>query len=241
MIVRLYVKEKITNTGQVLTLDEKQSHYLGNVLRFANRDTFYAFDGCGGEYKAEFFKLSPQKAQAVIKEKVHEFVSSPDIWLLFAPLKKNNTDMVVQKATELGVSCIIPVITAYTNSGKVRTERFIAQSIEASEQCRRQDVPKINQECRLMELLQRWQPDRTLFFLNEHGKGKPILTAMRDSGNKAAVLVGPEGGFSAEEENLLLSYSFVRPVFLGKRILRAETAAVAALACWQAISGDWRG
>lgn len=240
MIIRLYTREKICGAGQILPLEEKQCHYLSNVLRLSAGGIFYLFDGCSGEYKAEYQSAPHNKGMALVREKCRDFEASPDILLVFAPLKKDNTDMVIQKATELGVSGIMPVVTEYTNSGKIRTERFEAQSIEAAEQCRRLDVPRIYPAQKLPELLQNWKDDRTLFFLNERGTGGNILREMSSGGGKAAVLTGPEGGFSAEEEKMILSFPFVRPLFLGKRILRAETAAVAALSCWQAACGDWR-
>lgn len=240
MIIRLYTGEKIHGAGQILPLEEKQCHYLGNVLRLSAGESFYLFDGCSGEYKAEYQPESHKKGAAVIKEKCRDFEASPDILLLFAPLKKDNTDMVIQKATELGVCGIMPVVTEYTNSGKIRTERFEAQAVEAAEQCRRLDVPRIYPAQKLPEVLKNWEDDRTLFFLNERGTGGDILPVLSAGGRKAAVLIGPEGGFSADEEKLILSFPFVRPLFLGKRILRAETAAVAALSCWQAACGDWR-
>lgn len=238
MLVRLYIKSGLEKVGQVLRFEEKQSHYLANVLRMRIGDVLYVFDGKSGEYAAKITEINKHGVSAVLLEKTYEMQVSPDVWLLFAPLKKDKTDMVIQKATELGVTQIIPVQTTYTNAEKVRTERFEMQAIEAAEQCRRLDVPKIADCLSLNKILENWNPERTLFFLDERGGGQKIYEAMANS-NKAAVLVGPEGGFSKEEAEKLRRLSFVKSVSLGKRILRAETAAIAALACWQAISGDW--
>ena len=145
----------------------------------------------------------------------------------------------VQKATELGVSKIIPVITKRTNAEKVRTERFVAQSIEASEQCRRTDVPQISEPKKLEDVLRSWPDDRTLFFLNESGSGENILQKMQSHKGKAAILIGPEGGFDEDEIKKVLENSKTCDIYLNNRILRAETAVIAALSCWQAVNGDW--
>lgn len=238
MLVRLYIKDKLKEIGQVICPDEKQSHYLANVLRMRAGDDFFVFDGCSGEYKAKISELNKRTITAVLTEKTREIQYSQDIWLLFAPLKKDKTDIVIQKAAELGAARIIPVQTAYTNAEKVRTERFELQAIEAAEQCRRLDIPKIAEYRSLSKILENWDDSRTLFFLDERGGGQKIYEAMANSA-KAAVLIGPEGGFSPEEAEKLHSLPFVKSISLGKRILRAETAAIAAISCWQAISGDW--
>lgn len=237
MIVRLFFNNRL-EAGQIICLDEKQSHYLGNVLRLRTGDVFYVFDGQTGEYEAQITEFAKHGATAVIGSKTKEMSLSPDIWLLFAPLKKDKTDMVIQKATELGVRKIIPVRTAFTNAEKVRIERFTAQAVEAAEQCRRLDVPVIEDVQLLPELLKNWDVSRTLLFLDEKGRGRKIIDALSGQ-NKAAVLIGPEGGFRSDEAQMLEELPFVKSVSLGQRILRAETAAVAALACWQAVNGDW--
>lgn len=238
MLVRLYIKDKLEKKGQIIFLDEKQSHYLVNVLRLRVGDEFFVFDGSSGEYKAEITDLNKRAVTALLTEKVCEMQKSPDIWLLFAPLKKDKTDIVVQKATELGVRKIIPVQTAYTNAEKVRTERFELQAAEAAEQCRRLDIPDISAALSLDKALENWDNERTLFFLDERGLGKKVRETMLNS-PKAAVLVGPEGGFSLAEAEKLRKLPFVKSISLGSRILRAETAVIAALSCWQSINGDW--
>ncbi len=238
MIVRMFFNIDLCNQ-KLIRADEKQCNYLFNVLRLKVGDVIYVFNGKSGEYEAEISELSRKKGLLKIGRKIKDFKPSPDVWLLFAPLKKDNTDMVIQKATELGVRKIIPVITARTNSEKVRTERFIAQSIEASEQCRRLDVPEIAAPELIENLLKNWPDDRTLFFLNESGSGSNILQKMRSNSGKAAILIGPEGGFNEDEIKKVLENQKVCDIYLGERILRAETAAIAALSCWQAVNGDW--
>lgn len=238
MLVRLYIKDKLEKKRQIICLDEKQSHYLVNVLRLRVGDEFFVFDGSSGEYKAEITDLNKRAVTALLTEKVCEMQKSPDIWLLFAPLKKDKTDIVIQKATELGVRKIIPVQTAYTNAEKVRTERFELQAAEAAEQCRRLDIPDISAALSLDKALENWDNERTLFFLDERGLGKKVRETMLNS-PKAAILVGPEGGFSLAEAEKLRKLPFVKSISLGSRILRAETAVIAALSCWQSINGDW--
>ena len=238
MIVRLYYKEKLDEIGQIIELDEKQSHYLNNVLRLDIGSTFFVFDGLSGEYEAEIVGTKKKGVTVKLLKKTREIGKMPDIWLLFAPLKKDKTDMVIQKATELGVSRIVPVQTVYTNSEKVRLERLEIQAIEAAEQCRRVEIPQLAQVVTLDKILENWDSQRILFFLDEKGSGKNIAEVMKNS-PKAAIIVGPEGGFSSEEAKKLQTYSFVRSISLGQRILRAETAAIASLSCWQAINGDW--
>ena len=239
MIIRLFCLENIKENQQLL-LDEKQSNYLCNVLRLSNDDRINVFDGKNGEFIAKIINANKKKCLLYVMNKEKDFEPSPDIWLLFAPLKKDCTDIVIQKSTELGVSKIIPVITEYTNSDKIRKDRFISQSIEASEQCRRLDVPDIDNAQLLFDVLDKWDAKRVLFFLNEKGNGNDVISVLNNNLGKAAILIGPEGGFSDVEVKKIKEYPFVRDIFLGKRILRAETAAIAALSCWQALNGDWR-
>ena len=238
MLIRLFVKSLLSET-KAITLDEKQYNYVANVLRMNLNDSLNVFDGKSGEYLAEIAEITKKKCSLRIIKKIKEFVPSPDVWLLFAPLKKDNTDMVIQKATELGVRKIIPVITKYTNAEKVRLERYVSQSIEAAEQCRRTDIPLICEPQKLEEILDNWPLDRTLFFLNEKGSGENILQKMRAHSGNAAILTGPEGGFNEDEIKKVLENPKSCDIFLGNRILRAETAAISALACWQAVNGDW--
>ena len=236
---RLYIKDELKIEKETF-LNEQQTHYLKNVVKYGTNDTLTCFDNKNGEFICEVIKLD--KKTGIIKpiEKIKEYTLSPDIWLLFAPLKKENTDFVIEKATELGCRKIIPVITQYTNTTHIKTERYIAQSIEAAEQCRRTDLPEISFSQSLSDVLAVWDKKRTLFFMDETLQSEPFLEQLnKNKTDKAAVLIGPEGGFSAKELETLRKASFAKGATLGSRILRAETAAIAALSCWQLIAGDW--
>lgn len=226
--------------GTEAVLPENPSHYLCTVMRLEAGDNLAIFNGHDGEYECTLVK--PHKKNAVIRinRQSRPFSAAPDLWLLFAPLKKDCTDFVLQKAVELGVAKIVPVLTANTVAGTVRLDRYQAQVIEAAEQCRRVDLPEVSAPCRLADLLSAWEPGRRLFLMDETGQGMPAAAAFEvEAGRPVAILVGPEGGFSPEEIARLYTLPFVRGVSLGPRILRAETAAAAALAVWQAVAGDW--
>ncbi len=237
---RLFINENLT-LGGVYTLAPAQAHYLLNVLRLNLHDEVKVFDGKNGEFLAQISAAGKKETQITIREKIREMSFSPDVWLLFAPVKKDKTDLIIAGATELGVSKILPTITRRTICERVKTERFQAQVIEAAEQCRRLDVPEVRPAETLENVLKNWPKDRTLFFMDETGNGQNVLkTFAADKNSASALLVGPEGGFAEEELNLLRKLDFAKAVSLGKRILRAETAALAALACWQACRGDWK-
>ena len=237
---RIYIGQELS-LGNDITLDESQSHYLCNVLRLPVNACISAFDSMTGEYLCEIIHSHKKSCVIKVLEKVKDFYKSPDLWLLFAPIKKDNTDFVIQKSTELGVSKIIPVITSRTISSHVKDERLKAQAIEASEQSRRQDVPDVAPAISLENLLVNWDKNRVLYFLDEKLSGRDIATVFNENvlSKSVALLVGPEGGFSPEEAELLNSLPFTKTVSMGRRILRAETAAVASLAVWQSICGDW--
>ncbi len=240
--IRLFVDFPL-EVGKVLPLSDAQSHYLIHVMKLKINDNVLVFDGQNGEFLAFVTQISKKEVILSVLEKTRAFCSCPDIWLLFAPLKKDQTDFVVQKATELGVARIMPVITQFSITEKAKTERFKAQAIEACEQCRRLDVPTICEPIQLLKLLDNWDKGRTLFFLDETRQAQSVSQvfswAKEQNIHHAALLVGPEGGFSAEELDMLRALKFAKGVALGPRILRAETAAAAALACWQAMCGDW--
>ena len=236
---RIYVNEKL-ELNKTITLDEDQTHYLKNVVKYTTNDTLLCFDNQTGEYLCQITDLAKKKTTIQVTEKVKDLHLCPDIWLLFAPLKKDKTDFVIEKATELGCRKIIPTITKYTITSNVKTSRYIAQSIEAAEQCRRTDIPEITDAINIKELLQNWDNQRTLFFMDETLESKNLLQTLKENPTeKSAILVGPEGGFSEDELSLLRSLPFCKGATLGPRILRAETAATSALSCWQLISGDW--
>ena len=230
--------------GFEIKLNDAQSHYLFHVMKAAAGDEILAFDNRSGEYLCSVSKISKKDAFLRVAEKTRPFEQVPDIMLLFAPVKKEQTDYIIQKATELGARALVPVITQRTVAGKVRLERFKSQAVEAAEQCRRVDLPEVFKPVPLKKLLSAWDKTRKLFYMDETGGGENIYKAFSaaaaEETTKAALLVGPEGGFGNDEFELLRQADFARSVSMGKRILRAETAAAAALACWQAIAGDWK-
>lgn len=236
--IRLFVDRSL-NEQQTVPLSEAQSHYLINVMRCRQGDCLCCFDGQSGEYQASIAVADKKNTVLNLLTKTRELPPEPDIWLLFAPLKKDKTDFVIAKAVELGAAKIVPVITARTNAERIKIERYQAQAIEAAEQCGRLSVPTISEPLPLKKLLQEWDPQRILFFMDEHRQGssaKQIFSLHQNE--KSAILIGPEGGFAPDETASLNACAFVKNVSLGPRILRAETAAVAALAVWQALAGD---
>lgn len=227
-------------TGAVCRADEAQTHYLKNVMRLKKGDRFFAFDGQSGEYECVIDNIGKKELSFTVIKKAFEFEKCPDIWLLFAPLKKENTDMVIQKAVELGASKIIPVKTEYTQHASVKKERYRAQIIEAAEQSRRQDIPTLDDLTGFDDLIKNWNHERRLIYLNESGDGQTFAQLSDKLSAPAAVFIGPEGGFSQKELEILQKLSYSINISLPKRILRAETAAVSALSCWQAFAGDWK-
>ncbi len=237
---RLYTKEEL-KPNKTFLLNEEQTHYLKNVVKYSPKDTLLCFDNKRGEFLCDIVAFNKKTAEVIIKSQTKDFSPCPDIWLLFAPLKKDKTDFVIEKATELGVKKIIPTLTRYTITTNIKTERYIQQAIEASEQSRRTDIPEISSPATLDELLSKWDTTRTLFFMDETLESPSFLEQLQQTpSSPSAILIGPEGGFSTEELSILKSKSFAKGATLGPRILRAETAALSALSCWQMILGDWR-
>ncbi len=236
--VRLFVPEPY-EAGKLIRLDEKQSHYLAHVMRLRAGDAVAIFNGRDGEWLADIAVVEKKHVTLEAKARLKEQAASPDLWLCFAPIK-NKTELVVEKAVELGVSQIIAVFTHHTVVRSVNLEKLQAHATEAAEQCERLDVPSIETAKDLAHMLGAWPKDRTLLFADESGGGAPLKTLLPSlAPGKYAVLVGPEGGFSAEERHMLKVLPMVKGFSLGPRILRADTAAVAALACVQAWRGDW--
>lgn len=238
--IRIWIDQKISANVKI-TLSNGQSHYLNNVMRCAIGDVISCFNGSDGEYSATIVSIN--KNQTVIEPLIQDRkpYKEKDVWLIFAPLKKDRTDFVIEKAVELGATKIVPLISERTNSTHIKTERFVLQAIEASEQCGRLSVPEINPPCPLMHLLEKWDKNRLLYFMDERREGnfaKEVFAEFKDK--PCAILIGPEGGFSDKEAEVLNKQSFVKNIQLGPRILRAETAAIASLAVWQAIAGDWQ-
>lgn len=237
--IRLFAETPL-KIGEICVASEDQTHYLKNVMRLSLGDEVFLFDGVNGEFETQIIEMSKKTLSLKINKKVFNFEKSPDVWLLFANLKKENTDIVVQKAVELGVSKILPVQTEYTFNAKLKPERVKAQVIEAAEQCRRQDIPNVESLQNLQQILSNWDKNRTLVYLDETGSGESFSKTFSKMKPPVAFLIGPEGGFSSKELEMLKSLPYTLSVSLGKRILRAETACISALSCWQAMVGDWK-
>lgn len=236
--IRIFVDNRLKE-GLDVQIAEEASHYLCNVMRLKNGDKIICFNGTDGEFVAEIVNANKKQTTLKIIKLLRQPKPMPDIWLLFAPLKKDRTDFLIEKAVELGAARLVPVITDYAITDKIRADRIQAQIIEAAEQCERLDIPELAPAIKLETLLNNWDCRRKLYFMDERGQGRPCADAFEPQGS-AALLIGPEGGFSDKEADILYKSKFVKPVSLGPRILRAETAAAAALAVWQAVAGDWK-
>jgi 16S rRNA (uracil1498-N3)-methyltransferase len=236
--IRLFVPAPLI-AGQLVTLDQKQAHYLSNVMRLEVGDAIAVFNGSDGEWLAGIVATGKKDATLRLEQKLAAQTHTPDLWLAFAPVK-NKTDLIVEKATELGVSRILTVVTRHGVVKSINMEKLTAHAVEAAEQCGRHDVPEITTYDTLSNMLGTWSKDRILLYGDESGAGVPLKTLLPQlSKGKYAVLVGPEGGFAVEEHRMLKSMPSVKAFCMGPRILRADTAAVAALACVQAWLGDW--
>ncbi|MCC7321871.1 MAG: 16S rRNA (uracil(1498)-N(3))-methyltransferase [Rubellimicrobium sp.] len=239
--VRLYLDQPLAG-GQTLALDAEAANYLFAVMRLRPGAQVVVFNGRDGEWLTEVSAAGRRDGALAVRAQVRPQTTVPDLWLLFAPLKKARTDFVVEKAVELGVGRILPVVTDFTNAERMNRDRLQAHAREASEQCGALGVPQVAPLRPLFAVLSEWDAGRPLWFCDEALAGQgPAPAGDRPAGSCAgAVLVGPEGGFSAAERARLRALPFARPIALGPRILRAETAAVAALVLWQATCGDWR-
>lgn len=236
---RLFLPVELVEGTRIL-LDKKQANYLVNVLRLKDRDPVLVFNGRDGEWRAELDLAQKKKPALVTYEKTREQTPPANLHYLFAPLKHARLDYMVQKATEMGVGSLQPVITQHTQSARINMDRMGANIIEACEQCGILSVPNMKEPVKLSELVDKWNEETPLIFCDEREDGEhPLDTLSGVAASGAAVLIGPEGGFSSDERALLRSRKFVTPLALGPRILRADTAAVAALAVIQAKIGDW--
>jgi 16S rRNA (uracil1498-N3)-methyltransferase len=238
--VRLFVEHPLA-AGAPVTLTPEQGHYLRNVMRIDIGARVAMFNGRDGEWTGRLTDLGKRGGQATLERRLREQRPEPDLWLLFAPVKRQRIDTIVEKAAELGVSQLFPVFTRHTVMTRVNDGRLQAIATEAAEQCERLSVPPVHPPVSLEERLTGWPEGRRLVLLDEGGGGRPVAEALAEIGTgPAAVLVGPEGGFAKSELDALRRLSFACPVGLGPRILRADTAVIAALSCFQAICGDWR-
>ena len=232
---RLFVRTPL-DEGATVELDANQANYLGNVMRLGPGAELLVFDGRSGEWLARIADAGKKRMTLAVERRTREPETIPDIWLAFAPVKRAQTDWLVEKATELGVARLLPVMTQRTVAERVKLERLESIAIEAAEQCGRTRLPEIAEPLTLKQLLAA-REERLLYFADEAG-GEPLADAL-DPG-PALILTGPEGGFTDEERAAIRAAPSAVAVSLGPRILRAETAALAALAAFMAIAGDWR-
>ncbi|MEQ9519875.1 MAG: 16S rRNA (uracil(1498)-N(3))-methyltransferase [Parvibaculum sp.] len=248
--VRLYVEADL-GTGLGIVPSPEQCHYLLNVMRLKAGDSIRLFNGRDGEWQGELADVKKKTCLVALQTQTREQDSLPDIWLLFAPVKRARLDFMVQKAVEMGAARIMPVMTHRTNVGRVKEERLRANAIEAAEQCGLLSVPEISEPLHLSKLLDQWAdiaPDRRIVFCDEAAPQGGVLDTLNTlraegraegKGEPFAILIGPEGGFSPHEREQLLARADTVPLSLGPRIMRADTAAVAALAIIQLLLGDW--
>ncbi|MGQ0661745.1 16S rRNA (uracil(1498)-N(3))-methyltransferase [Sphingosinicella sp.] len=232
---RLYVPEPL-KAGTHIALSGGPANYLANVLRLRAGDQAKVFDDETGEWLATVAEAGRRSVMLAVGEHLRERERVPDLWLLFAPIKRGRIDWLVEKATELGVDRLIPVITARTVVDRLNLDRLRAHAIEAAEQCDRTALPRLDAPARLKTALESWYEGRALYFADEAG-GAPMIEVARPG--PAAILIGPEGGFTDEERALIRAHPAACAITLGPRILRADTAALAAISQWLAVAGDF--
>jgi 16S rRNA (uracil1498-N3)-methyltransferase len=237
--IRLYVDHPM-GQGQSVPVDQRQAHYLFTVMRMTVGDPVALFNSRDGEFLAEVAEAGKRRGVLVCRDQTKPLVQPPDLWLVFAPIKKARTDFIVEKAAEMGARRIMPVQTAFTNSERIRRDRLQAHAVEAAEQCGGTYVPEVVELTKLDRLLADWPDERQIMFCDETLAGSsPALTG-GVAASPWAILIGPEGGFSDAERSRLAAMPQAHAVSLGPRILRADTAAVAAMTLWQSALGDWR-
>ncbi len=236
--IRLYVEQPL-GQGQSVPLTREQAHYLFAVMRQPVGAQIALFNGRDGEWLAEVSEAGKRGGVLSCLQQTKPLQLPPDLWFLFAPIKKARTDFIVEKAAEMGAARILPVQTDYTNSERIRQDRLQAHAVEAAEQCGGTFVPEVADLQKLDRVLDIWPQDRQLMFCNEAEVGSALRLAAQEKGHPWAILIGPEGGFSDQERARLTALPFAHVVSLGPRILRADTAAVAALTMWQQALGDW--
>jgi 16S rRNA (uracil1498-N3)-methyltransferase len=236
--IRLYVDHPL-GAAQTVDLSRDQAHYLFGVMRLGPGAEVALFNGRDGEWRAEVAEAGKRGGTLTCTDRTAPLRLPPDLWLLFAPIKKARTDFIVEKAAELGAARICPVQTDFTNADRIRQDRLQAHAIEAAEQCGGTYVPEVTGLRRLSDTLADWPADRHLIFADEALAGAKQALAAAPVTDRTAILIGPEGGFSPPERARLTALPFVTPISLGPRVLRADTAAVAALTLWQAERGDW--
>jgi len=235
-LTRLFVRTPLMD-GVRVDLNAGQANYLGNVMRLGEGAELLVFDGSSGEWLARVTEASKKRMILSVERRTREAESVPDVWLAFAPVKRAQTDWLVEKATELGAARLIPVMTQRTVAERVKLERMESIAIEAAEQCGRTVLPEIAEPLSLTRLLAERDPARKLYFADEGGGDRVADTF---EVGPTMILTGPEGGFTDQERASVRAAANAVPISLGPRILRAETAALAALAAWMSVAGDWR-
>lgn len=237
--IRLFLDHPIA-PGQGIPLNGDQAHYLHGVMRLTVGAEILVFNGQDGEWLARIDEIGKRGGQITPVSQTAPQRNPPDLWLLFAPIKKARTDFIVEKAAELGAALIQPIQTDHTNSERIRQDRLQAHAVEAAEQCGGTFVPEVRDLKALSRLLAGWDANRRVLWADEALAGPAETLATLDPG-PWAILIGPEGGWSDAERQQLASLPYVTRISLGPRILRADTAAVAAITLWQAALGDWKG
>jgi 16S rRNA (uracil1498-N3)-methyltransferase len=239
-IPRLFIEEDLYINVHIQLIDDDM-HYVKNVMRKNVGDFLKLFNGRHGEWLAEIVSASKKEIFLSLTEQIREQKEESDIWLIFAPIKLDRMSYLIEKATEMGVSKLQPILLKHSVVDKVNIEKINSQVKEAAEQCERLSLPQVEPLIALNNFLSKWDPSRQILFANERGEENLSLGKFLSKNLKKeyAILIGPEGGFAEEEIKQLESLPYVSSVSLGPRILRAETAAIAALACYQSIIGDW--
>ena len=234
---RLFVSERLGDGVQVMLVGPS-AHYLCKVMRVVPGDAVVLCDDATGEWAARVVETGKRDVTLTVETRLRPREQVPDFWLCPALLKKDRFDLVLEKATELGVRAICPVVTRRCVADKLNPERARAIVIEAAEQCARTALPELAAPVKLEALLRDWPADRTLFFADEQG-GTPAAAAFATHPGPAALLTGPEGGFDDAERAAIRGLPQAVPISLGPRILRGETASIAGIAAWMALAGDW--
>jgi 16S rRNA (uracil1498-N3)-methyltransferase len=234
---RLFVSDEL-GTGRTFALEGPQAHYLGKVMRVREGDIVILCDDLTGEWAARVGQVGKHRVDVTVAEQLRPRESVPDLWLCPALLKKDRFDLVLEKATELGAARIQPLVTRRCVADKLNLERARAITTEAAEQCARTALPQLAEPLKLDALLASWPEVRALFFADENG-GEPAAAAFAAHSGPAAIITGPEGGFDEAERAAIRAHPAARAITLGPRILRGETAALAALGVWMATAGDW--
>lgn len=235
---RLFIEDML-GEGRIFAIDGQQAHYLNKVMRVREGDAVILCDNRTGEWAARVGQVAKRRVDLTVVQMLREREAVPDFWLCPALLKKDRFDVVLEKATELGVAEIHPVLMRRCVADKLNLDRARVITTEAAEQCARTALPIVNEPLKLEQLLKDWPSARTLFFADELG-GRNAVATFSDHIGPAAMLIGPEGGFDDAEREMLRSHSQVVPISMGPRILRGETAAIAAVALWMGQNGDWK-